>query len=79
VPPPAKSLSPEVFHALGAVRRRIYGIRASLEEGARDRRRLLDQLREAERELEDLRALLRAAERQPAAPTEPRLRRRRSA
>jgi chromosome segregation ATPase len=69
---------PELLAALDAVRRRIYGNRASLEESERSRARLLDELREAESELDELRTLLRAVERPPAAPTT-QLRRRRSA
>ena len=68
---------PELLEALDAVRRRIADLRWELEEGARARARVLDQLREAERELDELRFLL---QRPPAAPpSAPKLRRRRSA
>jgi uncharacterized coiled-coil DUF342 family protein len=68
VPPPANSFL-ELLAALDAVRRRIYGIRADLEESERSRARLLDALREAEHELDELRTLLRAVERPAAGPT----------
>jgi uncharacterized coiled-coil DUF342 family protein len=59
----------ELLSALDEVRRRIYSIRADLEENARSREGLLGELREAEHELDELRALLRGLERPEAAPT----------
>jgi hypothetical protein len=52
---------PELLAALDAVRRRIYYLRASLEEAEHTRARIVDELLVAEAELEGFRALLRAA------------------
>ena len=64
--------------ALAALSWRISGIRWALEHGERNCARVLEQLHEAERELDEFGALVRAAE-QAAPPEQPRLRRRRAA
>jgi hypothetical protein len=66
----------ELLAALDAIRRRIYGLRADLEETERSRARIVDELLVAEAELEDFRALLRAAG-AAAPPTRTETRRRR--